>query len=227
MEDRIRGISVLLVSHLTLLLEGLQKIISIEDGMDVFNAVETAEEACEVASSKNPDIVVLYNSQGGSEISHTVERMRETLPSSRIIVISAETAPLMILDMVRLGISAYLPQQTSPDELTSTIRSVMGDGSRVTLSLPREALQRFPETDAPSLTSQEVQILVMVAMAMTNGQIASHLSLTEATVKRHLRNIFRRLGAVSRIDAVNKARRANLLFPAHAAAARRLASPIG
>jgi DNA-binding NarL/FixJ family response regulator len=53
----------------------------------------------------------------------------------------------------------------------------------------------------------------MVAQAMSNGQISHRLGITEATVKRHLRNIFGKLGAVSRIDAINKAIEAQLITP--------------
>jgi len=58
---------------------------------------------------------------------------------------------------------------------------------------------------------RERQVLELAAQALSNFQIATRLGLTEATVKRHLRNIFVKLGAVSRIDAVNKAVAASLI----------------
>jgi DNA-binding NarL/FixJ family response regulator len=57
----------------------------------------------------------------------------------------------------------------------------------------------------PVLSVREREVLALVAQAMSNRQVAGHLSITEGTVKRHLCNIFAKLGAVSRIDAVNKA----------------------
>jgi ATP/maltotriose-dependent transcriptional regulator MalT len=61
-------------------------------------------------------------------------------------------------------------------------------------------------------------VLDLVAQALSNAQIASRLHLTEATVKRHLRNIFVKLGAVSRLDAVNKAKEWQRQHPATSAA---------
>jgi len=66
-------------------------------------------------------------------------------------------------------------------------------------------VRQGPGTGAAALSTREREILGLVSQALSNGQIASLLSLREATVKRHLRNIFVKLGAVSRIDAVNKA----------------------
>ncbi len=64
---------------------------------------------------------------------------------------------------------------------------------------------------SPVLSVREREVLALVARALSNRQIAGHLSITEGTVKRHLCNIFAKLGAVSRIDAVNKAISAGLI----------------
>jgi DNA-binding CsgD family transcriptional regulator len=86
------------------------------------------------------------------------------------------------------------------------IRTVMADNDRVILGVSRQSLGHVhQEPPMASLSPREREVLALVGDALSNGQIASRLSLTEATVKRHLRNIFVKLGAVSRIDAVNKA----------------------
>jgi DNA-binding CsgD family transcriptional regulator len=72
------------------------------------------------------------------------------------------------------------------------------------------------DTSGAGLTDREREVLELVALALSNSQVADRLSLTEATVKRHLRNVFAKLGAVSRIDAVNKAADAGLITPAGA-----------
>jgi len=62
-----------------------------------------------------------------------------------------------------------------------------------------------------ALSAREREVLTLVADALSNRQVAGRLSITEATVKRHLRNIYGKLDAVSRIDAVNKATAAALI----------------
>lgn len=182
--------------------------------MRVVGATGCGKEMEEALAKARPDVTVIHQPVREAEVTGAVERIREAAPATRIVVLGADVSMAWVLGMVRMGISAYLPQGASQQELACTIRSATADGNRVTVSLPREALQQIDQRERAWLTGWETQILVMVAMAMTNGQIASSLALSEANVKRHLRNIFRRLGAVSRIDAVNKARRAGILFPA-------------
>lgn len=65
--------------------------------------------------------------------------------------------------------------------------------------------------DAPALTSRELEVLRMIARAYTNRDIAAELHIVQGTVKRHATNIYGKLGATSRIDAVLKARELGLL----------------
>ncbi len=78
------------------------------------------------------------------------------------------------------------------------------------LSVSRRSLAQIPAATG-ALSPRELDVLELAAQAMSNAQIAARLYLTEATVKRHLSNIFAKLGAVSRIDAVNKAVAAALI----------------
>jgi ATP/maltotriose-dependent transcriptional regulator MalT len=73
------------------------------------------------------------------------------------------------------------------------------------LSVSYETLTQLGEHDTTKLSRREKEILILASQALTNAQIASRLDIAEGTVKRHLRNIFEKLRAVSRIDAVNKA----------------------
>jgi ATP/maltotriose-dependent transcriptional regulator MalT len=81
---------------------------------------------------------------------------------------------------------------------------VVLDEQRVVVSISRESLDRMSDPTSNPLSDREREVLTLVARALSNAQIASRLSITEGTVKRHLRNIYTKLEAVSRLDAVNK-----------------------
>jgi ATP/maltotriose-dependent transcriptional regulator MalT len=66
------------------------------------------------------------------------------------------------------------------------------------------------------LSPRERQVLTLAGQALSNAQIGAQLFITEGTVKRHLTNIYAKLGAVSRLDAVNKAVAARLIRPVDA-----------
>jgi DNA-binding CsgD family transcriptional regulator len=97
----------------------------------------------------------------------------------------------LLAELLKLGVRGYLRRSA---------------GARA----PVAAAPPAPQTTA-ALSGRELEIVRLAAEAMSNSQIGSRLSLTEATVKRHLHNVFRKLGAVSRLDAVNKARAAGLV----------------
>jgi DNA-binding NarL/FixJ family response regulator len=115
--------------------------------------------------------------------------------------------PELVQATLAAGIRAYLLKSVHWQELVAAIRAVHADGDRVVLGVSQESLQAArPRPQQGELSDREREVLGLVAQALSNGQIASRLGLTEATVKRHLRNIFVKLGAVSRLDAVNKAK---------------------
>jgi len=202
---------ILLVSRNTLFLDGLCRLLGDEEDMRVVGAAGSVESAVCMMTSECPDVVVISSDLGDAAVAAIPERIPATGTCARAIVVGAEAAPPHVLELVRLGISAYLPLRATHSELKAVIRSVAADSDRVTISLTRDEVKRIYGSEKGNLSRVEIDILEMVAAAMTNGQIASRLSLSEATVKRHLRNIFRRLGAVSRLDAVNKASNARIL----------------
>ena len=202
---------VLLVSRNTLFLDGLRLLLSDESDMTIVSAARTEESALRAVDRTHPDVVVISSDLGDAAVASIPERIRVTGSTSRVIVIGAENTPPHVLELVRMGISAYLPASVTHGELKAVIRSVAIDSERVTISLTRDEVASMYGSENSGLTRLEITILGMVAAAMTNGQIANRLSLSEATVKRHLRNIFRRLGAVSRLDAVNKASSARII----------------
>jgi DNA-binding NarL/FixJ family response regulator len=105
-------------------------------------------------------------------------------------------------------------------ELVSAIRSVHQVPGRMVLSISRESMAQAHGSAENVLSPREAEILSLVARALSNAQIATRLRITEATVKRHLHTAFVKLGAVSRIDAVNKAIAASLISPASPAGNR-------
>jgi DNA-binding NarL/FixJ family response regulator len=107
----------------------------------------------------------------------------------------------------RLGIDAYLHKTSSAEELIATLvaASRRPGGNNVVISMPRGLLERMGEEPVGALSERETEVLVLAARGLSNDQIAGELSLAPATVKRHLANVYEKIGVRSRSEAVRTA----------------------
>ncbi|MEV0296213.1 response regulator transcription factor [Nocardia sp. NPDC050710] len=214
------SISVLVVDDHTMLRSALCAMLRMEPDIDVVADAAGGSVGVGYAARFNPDVVILDVEIPGDEVAVTLGLLREVSPGSRVLIVSMYEDMALIKELVGLGIAGYLHKSASRDTLLSTIRKV---GARtdetpgvviyVSWQEERSARERFGE-ERPTefgLTMRELEVLNGVAAALSNRQIAAALGITEGTVKRHLRNIFEKLGAVSRLDAVNRALSANLI----------------
>jgi DNA-binding NarL/FixJ family response regulator len=174
--------------------------------MRVVGQAEDSATTVALAAKEQPDVVLLDVEIPGGEVTTTVSQIRNCSPSSRVIILSMYEGPQLVQALVAVGIRGYLLKNVHWQELVVAIRAVCTDSDRIILGVSPQSLRYVNQESSPGmLSTREREVLELVAQALSNSQIASRLCITEATVKRHLRNIFVKLGAVSRIDAVNKA----------------------
>jgi DNA-binding NarL/FixJ family response regulator len=207
MGDSDHRITVLLVDDHALVREGLREILETQPDITVVGEAQDSATTVALAAETQPDIVLLDVEIPGGEVTATVSQIRSRSPASRVMILSMYEGPQLVQALLAAGIRGYLLKSIHWQELVVAIRAIRADDDRIILGVSRESLnsvRQGPERE--TLSARELEVLDLVAQALSNGQIASRLHLTEATVKRHLRNIFAKLGAVSRLDAVNKAK---------------------
>jgi DNA-binding NarL/FixJ family response regulator len=207
MVDENDQISILLVDDHALVREGLREILQMQPDIRVVGEAGDNVSAVALATAERPDVILLDVDIPGDDVTATVAQIRNCSPESRVVILSMYEGPQLVQSLVAEGIRGYLLKSIHWEELVVAIRAIYAHRDRVILQVSRESLGYAPPVSAPgALSARELQVLDLVGQALSNGQIASRLDLTEATVKRHLRNIFVKLGAVSRLDAVNKAK---------------------
>ena len=204
-------IGIAIVDDHALFREGLREILDAQDGLVVVGEAKDSHTALALVETARPDIVLLDIEIPGDEAPATVARIKQISPSSHVIILSMYDGPQLLRRLLTVGIRGYLLKSVHRHELVAAIRSVYDEPDRVVLAVSRESLANVQAPSSDVLSDREKEILELAAQALSNSQIASRLALTEATIKRHLRNIFVKLGAVSRIDAVNKATAASLI----------------
>ena len=199
---------ILIVDAHLLVREGRRMLLQTQDDMEVATGVGDSPAAVAAAGRERPDVILLDVEIPGGKATDTVRKIRDASPESRVIILSMHEGPRLVQELLNAGIRGYLLKTIHWHELVLAIRAVHSDPDRVVLGVSGQSLRdtsQGPAEGTRALSAREREIVGLVAKALSNGQIASRLSLKEATVKRHLRNVFVKLGAVSRIDAVNKA----------------------
>lgn len=206
------NISVVLVDGHVLVRQGMKEILQAQSDMVVVGEAGDSDSAIATVRQTRPNVVLFdIDMWEDQQVTVTIRKMTEISPESRIIVVSMRDEPEILNVLLPLGIKAYLVKTVGWQLLASVIRGCCAQGNYVVLVASRRSLPSPPTDAKPKLSPRELEVLELVSRARSNVQIAAHLLLSEATVKRHLRNIFIKLGAVSRIDAVNKAITAGLI----------------
>jgi DNA-binding NarL/FixJ family response regulator len=193
----------------TIFREGLEAILSSREDVEVVGRSSTGEEAFSQVGRTKPDLVITeldMQIKGAQEI---LEGIREASPHSRIVVLTMQDSLHYLKALSRMGIDAYLHKTSSKEELMATIdalsRQASADGQKVVVSMPRGLIERLGEEPDGGLSVRETELLVLAARGHSNDRIAEELHLAPATVKRHLANVYQKIGVRSRSEAVRTA----------------------
>ncbi|WP_295889044.1 response regulator transcription factor [uncultured Thiohalocapsa sp.] len=139
-----------------------------------------------------------------------LRRLLAALSGTPVCILSASAEPAHIQAAADAGVRAYVVKTVEAAELLDILRRVLA--GETVLPQPGRFAPPPPDPDlAMALTRRQREILARLATGASNRDLAGALGLTEATVKRHVHNICRRLGAANRVEAVALARAAGLL----------------
>lgn len=200
MEDaRIR---VLLADDHAMFRQGVKEMLTTDEGIEVIGEAENGKEAVALAERLEPDVVLLDVEMPVMGARVAMEQMLQNSPSPRVIIVTMHDDPGLVRELIGLGASAYLVKSATIEELHTAVHTAASSPASNVVISP-ETLQNTAK--AEGLSGRELEVLLMVARGMSNQQIANSLYLSEATVKRHLANIYPRIGVSSRGEAVRMA----------------------
>jgi DNA-binding NarL/FixJ family response regulator len=213
-------VKVLLADDHTMFREGLAGMLasSYADEVEVVGKTDTGEEAVALAQEKNPDVVIMQVDKTLEKARDTLKRIREGSSSSptKVIILTMFEEPLILREILNLTANAYIHKSASVEELFAIVRAAVDtQGEHVLVALPQRALELSEEEEDGSGEDgsarallpgkRELEVLLLVARGMSNRNIASRLGISETTVKRHLANLYPKMGVSSRGEAVRKA----------------------
>jgi len=192
----------------TMFREGLVSILaSRADGIEVVGQTSTGDEAIALIEQNKPDVVITQVDMQLKEAREILSQVRAASPDSRIVILTMFDNLHYLKALSKLGVAAYLHKSASSAELLATLDALSRNpgGDNVVVSLPRGLLERMGEGPPGALSERETEILVLAARGLSNHQIATQLRLSEATVKRHLANVYGKMAVRSRSEAVRVA----------------------
>jgi DNA-binding NarL/FixJ family response regulator len=202
-------IRVLLVDDHRLVRAGLRALLATVDDIEVVGVAADGAEALLVASGTSPDVVLMDLSMPGMGGVDATRELRRLMPAVRVVVLTSFPDEELVLRAVDAGAVGYLLKDAEPEDLVQGIRDAAEGGSPVSGKVAWALLRREPAA-SELLSAREREVLSLVAEGLTNKRIASHLGISEATVKAHLTNIYQRLGIADRTQAALWARRHGL-----------------
>jgi DNA-binding NarL/FixJ family response regulator len=187
--------------------EGLRALLARREGIEVVGDSPTGEGALALLSDERPDVVITQIDMDLKAAKDVLGRVRQASPNSRIVVLTVFDSLRYVKALSRLGIGAYVHKSSSEEELVATVEALAREpeGEDTVVSVPRGSLERMGEGPMGDLSERETEVLVLVGRGLSNQQIAQEMHLAEATVKRHLANVYQKVGVSSRTEAVRMA----------------------
>ena len=205
-------VTIVLVDDHTLFRQGTRALLHTDPDLKVVGEGESGDEVLQLVQRHRPKIVLMDVQMPGLRPEVTIPRVARLSPESAVIILTMHVASPIVRELIECGAAAYLMKTITREELISAIHAVNGGSGNITLSVPRETIKAFEQRERSALLSKrELEVLGLVSSALSNAQIATRLHLSEGTVKRHLTNIYGKLGAVSRVDAIKKAAAAEMI----------------
>ena len=203
------AIRVHLADDHTMFREGLEAIFaSRAEGIEVVGRSSSGgEDAVALIEENKPDVVIAQIDVDLNVAREVLSRIRSSSPDSRIVVLTMFDNLRYLKALSKMGIDAYIHKSSSSEELLATIDAASRDptGENVVVSMPRGLLERMGEEPVGMLSEMETEIMVLAARGLTNNRIGEELHISEATVKRHLANVYQKIGVRSRSEGVRKA----------------------
>jgi DNA-binding NarL/FixJ family response regulator len=200
-------IRVLLADDHAMFRQGIKEMLSTDEEIEVVGEAQNGREAVALAEKLTPDVVLLDVEMPVMGAKQAMEIMLENSPPPRVVIVTMYDDPRLVRELIGLGAVAYLVKSATMEELHTAVHiaanSPVGPDKDVVIVVPPKAFRNPVEADG--LSERELEVLLMVARGMSNHQIAVSLHLSEATIKRHLANIYPRIGVSSRGEAVRQA----------------------
>jgi DNA-binding NarL/FixJ family response regulator len=184
---------------------GFKTVLEATGTIEVVGEAGDGEEALRVADALEPDVVLMDIQMPRLDGIEATRRM----PRRKVLILTTFGLDDYIVDALRAGASGFLLKDARPQELVSAVRAVAAGDAVLSAPVTRRLLDQVahrlpaPVTQVPDgLTEREHEVWRLLAAGLSNAEIATALTVSEATVKTHVSNLLGKLGLRDRVQAV-------------------------
>src|SRR6476469_7677189 len=198
MNEDSKRIRILAVDDHPILRQGIAGLIADESDMTLVAEAANGREAIQQFRTHHPDITLMDLQMPEMNGLDAMIAIRGEFPDARVIVLTTYTGDVQARRALQAGARAYLLKNSLHKELLDTIRAVHAGRKNLSPEVSFELAEHVAED---SLSPLEVRVIRLIAEGNSNKEIAARLSVSEDSVKGHVRNILSKLGANDRAHA--------------------------
>ena len=209
-------ISVYLVDDHPLVIEGVKKLLSHDERIVVVAHASSGPEALRQLRY-HPEVRVAIVDMNMPEMSgiELTQALRRQYPNVRVLILSMDYEYDGVKELLAAGGSGYLLKNTSREEITTAVREIATGHTFFSPAVGATLLQQFapplPAEPVAALTTRELEVLRLIALEYTNGEIADQLCISERTVETHRKNLMAKTHSKTVVGLIQYALRHKLL----------------
>jgi DNA-binding NarL/FixJ family response regulator len=215
-------ISLLLADDQALVRGGFRLILDAQEDMEVIGEADDGRAAVESARELRPDVVLMDVRMPVLDGIAATRTVLDERLAQKVLVLTTFDEDRVVYDAMKAGASGFLLKTAPPAQLVAAVRTIAAGEALLAPSVTRRLVEDFVRRPPPgellpgrldALTGREVEVLVLIAGGLSNGEIAAKLFLSGATVKTHVNRILSKLDLRDRVQAVVLAYECGLVRP--------------
>jgi DNA-binding NarL/FixJ family response regulator len=214
-------IRVLLADDQALVRAGFRALLDAQDDIEVVGEASDGAEAVALAAEHVPDVILMDIRMPGMDGLEATRRIA-ALPDVRVIMLTTFDLDEHVFEALSLGAAGFLVKDTEPTELLRGVRVVASGDALLTPNITRRLIAEFTSqrprsgpspAELEELTDREREVVGLVALGLSNDEIAETLVISPATAKTHVSRAMMKVGARDRAQLVVLAYQSGLVVP--------------
>lgn len=216
-------IRILLVDDHVLFREGIASVLNSQADMEVVGEASDGLEAVTMARNLRPDLILMDVTMPGIDGIEATRLIKQEQPNARVIMLTGHNDNNQLFEAIRSGAQGYLLKTIRTRHLIDMLHSAYQGEAAISSALALQVLDEFrrlrmlapmyansPDLNNNQLSPREQEILMYIALGLSDREISQHLTVSLFTVKSHVRSLLQKLHVTNRYEAARLADQARL-----------------